>query len=456
MDLREVLAALRTRWWQPLLGAFVGAPVAVVVVLVQTPLYTSSTQLFVSATGSTSVSDALQGSQFSQDRVSSYARLLAGKELAGRVIDRLRLPLTRDQLRSEISATPVADTVLIDVSVTDRSPEQAQIIATAVGAEFSTMVADLETPAGGGASTVKVTVTDRPDIPTQPSSPRKVLDIGLGVILGLLVGAAVAIVRARLDRSVKDPAELAELAGAPVIGTVLRDEALQKQHTIERGTTSRTAENYRQLRTNLQFLNVDDPPKVILVSSAVPSEGKTTMVINLALSLVDAGRRVVIVEADLRRPKVSPYLGVVGDVGLTNILTGAVGIEDVVQLYRERLAVIAAGPLPPNPGELLASTQMSAVLEKLRAQNDFVLIDAPPLLPVADTSGLAAFSDGVLLSVRHGSTRKEQVQQAAATLQRVGARTLGVVLNIVPPRAEAASTYDYGYEGRRSGDARHR
>lgn len=269
----------------------------------------------------------------------------------------------------------------------------------------------------------------------------------MGAILGLLAGAAVAVARARRDRSVKDPTELAAVAGAPVIGTVLRDEALQKRHTIDRGTTSRTAENYRQLRTNLQFLSVDDPPKVILISSAVPSEGNTSMVINLALGLVDAGRRVVIVEADLRRPKVSQCLGLVGDVGLTNIPTGAVGIEDVTQSYREGLAVIAAGPLPPNPGELLASAQMSAVLEKLRGHNDFVLIDAPRYCP-SDTSGLAAFSDGVLLSVRHGSTPRGQVQEASATLDRVGARILGVVLNIVPPRAEAASSYDYGYDGR--------
>ncbi|WP_233517599.1 CpsD/CapB family tyrosine-protein kinase [Geodermatophilus marinus] len=209
---------------------------------------------------------------------------------------------------------------------------------------------------------------------------------------------------------------------------------------------NRTAEDYRQLRNNLQFLNVDEPPKVIMVSSAVPSEGKTTAVVNLGLALADAGRRVTIVEADLRKPKVTRYLGMVGGVGLSNILADTADLDDVLQRYGTgELSVIAAGPTPPNPGELLSSRHMFALLDKLRAANDFVLVDAPPLLPVADSTGLAVYMDGVLLSVRYGSTRKEQLQQAAATLERVGAKALGVILNIVPPKAELASAYGYGY-----------
>jgi receptor protein-tyrosine kinase len=155
---------------------------------------------------------------------------------------------------------------------------------------------------------------------------------------------------------------------------------------------------------------------------------------------------VTIVEADLRKPKVTRYLGMVGGVGLTNILAGTADLDEVIQRYgSEELSVIAAGPTPPNPGELLASSHMFALLDKLRAENDFVLVDAPPLLPVADSTGLAVFMDGVLLSVRYGSTRKEQLQQAAATLERVGAKTLGVILNIVPPKAELATAYGYGY-----------
>jgi receptor protein-tyrosine kinase len=411
-----------------------------------TPRYTAETQLFISTTESTSTSDVFTGSQFSQQRGASYARLLQGEELASRVVDELGLDLTPRELTEEISATAILDTVLLDVTVTDRSPERARDIAVAIGVEFPRMITELETPSGSDASPVKVAVVDRPELPERPSEPQTERYVALGIVAGLLLGSAAALGRARLDRSVKDAADVSELTGAPVIGTVLRDSALEKRHIVERSGESRTAEDYRQLRNNLQFLNVDDPPRVIMVSSALPAEGKTTLVINLALALADAGQRAAIVEADLRRPKVISYLGLIGGAGLTNVLAGTAELDDVLQRYgNDRVSVLAGGPTPPNPGELLASSHMQVLVEKLRGQYDYVLIDVPPLLPVADASGLAAHMDGVLLSVRYGSTRKDQLQQAAATVDRVGGRTLGVILNIVPPKAGAAAAYGYGY-----------
>ncbi|GAA4308138.1 tyrosine-protein kinase domain-containing protein [Klenkia terrae] len=447
MELREVLKALKASWWLVVAGALVGALAALGLSLLQTPLYSSQTQLFVSATDSVTTAEAFQGSQLSQQRVTSYAQLLTGEELASRVVDDLQLDLTPSALAGHITATAVTDTVLLNVTVTDPSAVQAQRIAESIGTEFSAMVEELETPSGADAvSPVKVTVTDRSDLPTAPSSPQTLRNVALGLLVGLLLGAAGAIARVRLDRTVKDAEDAAELAGGPVIGVILRDDDLASQHTIERNSLSRTAEGYRQLRTNLQFLNVDEPPKVIMVSSAVPSEGKTTLAVNLALSLAEAGRTVTVIEADLRRPRVTRYLGMVGGVGLTNILTGSAGLEDVIQPYGDGgLSVIAAGPTPPNPSELLSSSHMFSLIDDLRQKNDFVLLDAPPLLPVADSSGLAVLVDGVVLSLRYGSTTKEQLAQTHATLERVGAKTLGVVLNIVPPKAEVTSAYGYGY-----------
>jgi receptor protein-tyrosine kinase len=231
-----------------------------------------------------------------------------------------------------------------------------------------------------------------------------------------------------------------------MLGAVLRDAGLGKKHTFDRNGGSRTAEDYRQLRNNLRFIDVDDPPKVIMVSSALPAEGKTTLTINLALALADGGERVIVVEADLRRPKVTEYLGLVGGVGLTNVLAGTADIDEVVQVYGSHgMSVLAAGPQPPNPGELLASSHMRALLEKLRGEFDFVLVDAPPLLPVADASGLVPHVDGALLTVRYGTPRTDQLRQATATTQRAGGRVLGVVMNIVPPKSGVAAAYGYGY-----------
>lgn len=440
------MVALRSSWWLLLVGLILCAGAALGLGLATTPVYTSSTQLFVSTTNSTTISDLSQGSAFSEARVTSYAQLLTGPDLARKVIDRLGLKMSPPQLSGEITATATTATVLINVNVTDTSPAQAQRIARAVGQEFTTYAAALEAPSVSGTSPVKVTVTRVPDLPSAPSSPDISRNVMLGALVGLLVGAGAAIARARLDRSVKDPQDIPVLTGAPVIGTVLRDAALEKQHLIVRSGTNRTAEDYRQLRTNLQFLSVDEPPKVIMISSAMPSEGKTTVVVNLAMALVDAGRTVTVVEADLRRPKVTRYLGIVAGVGLTNILAGTAELDEVTQTYgTTAFKVIGAGPTPPNPGELLSSSHMLTLIDKLRTENDFVLVDAPPILPVADATGLAVAMDGVLLSVRYGSTTKDQLRQAASTLDRVGAKTLGVILNIVPPRAQVASAYGYGY-----------
>jgi capsular exopolysaccharide synthesis family protein len=446
VELREILTALRYAWWLPVIGLALGGGVALTMSQLQTPMYTSFTQLFVSTTDSGSTTEALSGSQLSQQRVTSYARLIAGEELASRVVDRLDLNMTSSELASEIEASVVTNTVLIDVTVTDSSPERARRIADSVGAEFAALAAELETPDASGTTPVKVTVTQQARAADEASSPKTVQNVLIGSLTGLLIGAALAVARLRLDRTVKDVDEAADLAEAPVIGTIIRDEVLVKRHVVVGRDNTRTVEDYRQLRTNLQFLDVDRPPRVIMVSSAVPSEGKTTVVVNLALALGEAGRRVTVIEADLRRPKVARYMGLVGGAGLTNILAGAAEVHEVVQSYGDgHVSVIASGPTPPNPGELLSSRQMSELIDKLRLENDFLLVDAPPLLPVADATGLAAAMDGVLLSVRYGSTTKAQLRQAAKALQRVNANTLGVILNIVPPKAGAAAAYGYGY-----------
>ncbi|WP_176450130.1 polysaccharide biosynthesis tyrosine autokinase [Geodermatophilus saharensis] len=459
MNLREVLDAVRATWWLLPLGAVAGAVLALVLALVQTPLYTSSTQLFVSTTAASSTLDAVQGREFSEARVQSYARLLTGRDLAGRIVERLDVDTTEGEVQDSITAAAVPGTVLIDVSVTDPRPERAQAVAEAVGQEFPGLVSDIEAPVAGGEPLVRVTVTDAPQLPTAPSSPDRFRYTALGIVLGLVLGVLAAVARRRMDRTVKVPDQAAELVGAPVIGTVLKDASLETRHVADSFSPGRAAEDYRLLRTNLQFLQVDEPPKVIMITSPAPGEGKTTAAVNLGLALADSGRRVTVIEADLRRPKVTRYLGLVSGVGLTNVLAGTADVEDVVQQYGDSgLSVIGAGPLPPNPGELLASTQMAALLEKLRGDNDFVLIDTPPVLPVADSVGLAVLVDGVLVSVRYGRTLKEHARQVGVTLERVGATVLGLILNIVPPKAELVATHgyglEYGYDGARP--ARHK
>lgn len=435
----EALSALRARWWFVALGLLVGASAAFAGSLLQTPLYVAHTQLFVSTTDSATSSAVLQGSEFSQQRVQSYALLLTGEELAERVVRRLELDEPASELVTRVSATPITETVLIDVAVTDPDPARAEQIAEAIGAEFPPFVDQLETTGTGDGSPVKVTVTNAPELPQQASSPQVTRNVGLGAAAGLLLGAALAVLRVRLSRSVRTPAEAADLAGAPVVGLISRDKRPRAARSVDRGVVSGTAEDFRRLRTNLHVLGGVQAPRVVMVSSAGPSEGKTTVVLNLASALAENGRRVTVVEADLRSPTIADRLDLVGDVGLTNILAGSAELDDALQRYGSgQVYVVAGGPSPLNPGELLASSEMEAVLVKLRSQSDVVLVDAPPLLSVADATALSVMVDGVLLVVRHGGTRNHQLVAAAATVERAGASLLGVILNAVPASGEVA------------------
>jgi capsular exopolysaccharide synthesis family protein len=454
VEIREVFAAIRSAWWLPAAGLLLGSIAALVLGLLQTPQYSATTRLFVTTPNSSTPGDSFQGNEFSRQRVNSYAQLITSKPLAAAVIDSLGLSMTPDELASKISAAPVTNTVLLDVTVTDPSPERARDVAGAVGTQFSRLVTKLETAPGATTAPVTVSVVDPPALPVVASSPETMRNLVLGALLGLVAGVAAAVARLRHDRSVRDPEAAAALVGGPVIGLVARDPDLEQCHLFTRAHAAAVAEDYRQLRTNLEHLDVDPPPRTIMVSSAVPSEGKTTLVINLAIALAEAGRRVTVVDADLRQPQVNRYLNMEDGAGLTNVLDGSADLEDVAQSYGDdgNLFVVAAGPTPPNPSELLASTRMATMIEQLKARNDFVLVDAPPLLSVAEASGLGAIVDGVVLSVRYGTTREEELRKASRTLDRVGATILGLVFNIVPQNAEIASGYGlrYGYVGRQA------
>jgi capsular exopolysaccharide synthesis family protein len=453
VELRDAIAALRAGWFLPVIGLLLGGAAGAVTALLMTPTYTSATQLFVTTTDATSTAAAFQGSQFSQNRVTSYVQLLTSERLADGVTSALDLDLTARELQEKIEASVVPDTTVLDIVVTDTSPERARDLAAAIATEFTSLVEEVEatttTPTIPGAAPVttvpvKVTVLDSPEVPTEPASPDLYRNIAVGVLIGLVVGFVSAYFRVRMDRSIRDPKVASSVAGAPVIGVVTRDPQLASKHVLERHSRSAAAESFRQMRTNLQFLDVDHPPRVIMVSSSVAGEGKSTVAVNLAVSLAEGGHRVTIVEADLRRPRVTRYLGLVDGAGLTSILSGAADLDDVLQTYGNGgLSVLAAGSIPPNPSELLSSSRLGGLVEDLRARNDFVIFDTPPLLPVSDGSAVAVVMDGVLLSVRHGKTRREELEQAAAVLTRVGAKMLGVVLTVVPPSAEASKVYGY-------------
>jgi len=460
MTLRDYVRVLRTGWRLLLALTVLGVALSAALTLARTPMYEGSAQLFVSASqpeGGT-VTGLQQGSQFAQQRVKSYADIVNSRRVTEPVIARLELALTPAQLAARITATATVDTVLMRVAVRDPSPVDAQRIAQAVALRFTEVATALETPLGGSTSPVKVSVVRDAELPTAPVSPRKGLDIGLGLLVGLALGAGISVLREALDGSIKSSDVIEEVLSLPTVGVIGYDADSAKQPLIVHDDPrSPRAEAFRQLRTNLQFLDVDHPPRSIVLTSSLPSEGKSTTACNLALALTQAGVRVILVDGDLRRPRVASYLGIEGAVGLTDVLAGRADADDVLQPWGDgRLMVLPSGPTPPNPSELLGSTQMTTLMAELESRADLVLVDAPPLLPVTDSSVLASVCDGVILVVRSGRTTREQAARAVETLRRVDANTYGVVLNMAPSKGPDAYAYGYGYAPEPVRQARHR
>ena len=453
MELQDFLTVIRTRWITVLVTAFVTILAAVSFTLLQTPLYQASTRLFVSTVGGTSVSDLYNGNQLSQERVLSYAQLITGETLAQRTIDRLNLDIAPLTMTEKVTAKVKPSTVLIDVSVVDTSPVRARDIANALSDEFVVMVRELETPAEGAKPDARVVVEQRATVPPKPVVPKKLRNLALGILFGGILGAGLAILRDVLDNTIKERDEIGEITGKGVVGAVPFDKNRRQTPAISFETdNSPGAESFRKLRTNLQFLSVDSPPRLITITSSVPNESKTTTAINIALALAEADHNVILVEGDMRRPSIARYLNLVGSVGLSNVLSGSASLDDVIQESKfPRLKVLTAGPTPPNPSELLGSLVAKKVLGELRDRYDYVIIDTPPLLAVIDGAILAKASDGAILVVRAGETRREQLKHSVGVLNDVGATILGSVLSMVPTKRGGAYSYNYQYYGRSYG-----
>jgi len=281
-------------------------------------------------------------------------------------------------------------------------------------------------------------------VPGSPIKPQKIVNIGLGFALGLLLGVGVVVLRDVLDNTVKGPRDFEPL-GVPVLGVIPFDKRTSKVPIAFRGDPhSARSEAYRQLRTNMQFIDVDNPPRIIAVTSPVLGDGKSITAINLAVALAETGTRVCLIGADLRRPTLADSLGLVRDVGLTTVLIGKAPIESVLQDAGRNLAVLTSGPVPPNPSELLISAHAREVIQHIGAQFDLTIIDSAPLLPVTDGAEIAAIADATLIVARSGKTTRNQAERSVEALAKVGERPVGIILNMVT-RTRGGYDTEYGY-----------
>ena len=447
MDFKDYWLTVRRRWRLIAAVTVLGLAVAALLTWQTTPQYASTTRLFVSTSESDS-SAAYTGNLFASQRVTSYADLVGSRELAERVADRIDPgagDATLAELAGQVTAVVSPETVILEITATDADPDRAADIAQAYAEELALLVDELETPRGERDAAIKATLVDDAQRATDPISPLPMRNLALGGVLGLLLGLAIAVARDLLDTSLKTSDDVAEVTPAPVLGHILNDSLAKAEPHEVAPLNSPWSESFRVLRTNMQYVEVDEAQKVFVVTSPLPGEGKSTVAVNLAMTLSQTSQRVVLVECDLRRPSIAPRLGLDGALGTTSVLIGKIDLADALQTYDGTgLRVLTSGPNPPNPSELLQSQAMRRMLAELRSEFDVVVLDAPPLLPVTDAALLAIQTDGALVVTRHGSTSKEQLAHALDRLDQVDAKILGIVLNRTSSRRSKGG-YGYGY-----------
>lgn len=460
MELRNYFLILRKSWILILSTLFVMVSISAVWSFTRTPLYQAKTQLFVSVrTGEASAGDLSQGSSFARQAVVSYVSVVNSTIVMDRVIDTLQLSETSEDLMERVSAKSPANTVLIDLKVTDPDPARSAEIANTTSAVFADVVSnELEAPTEGSPARVRVDIIRPATVPASPVSPNLMKNLLLGVLGGLGIGIGLAILREVLDTKVRSKEDIEAVTGLPIVGMIGHDpESTTQPLVVLKDPRNPLAEAFRALRTNLSYLNVEDGPNTLVITSAGPGEGNTTTVVNLAVAMADSGARVALIDADLRKPSVAKVLGIEGGVGLSDLLAGNASFDDVLQHFgRHELFVLPAGRIPPNPSELLGSTAMGKVLDMLSERFDYVIVDTPPVLAVTDSTILSTRVGGTLMIAAANKVRKQELSNALGALETVEGKVLGVVVTMVPtkgPGAYSYSSYSYRYYGSSSKDS---
>ncbi|MFT3888295.1 MAG: polysaccharide biosynthesis tyrosine autokinase [Arachnia sp.] len=432
------------RWKLIIALAILGGLVGFGLASLATPLYQSTASLFVTLSLSNSATDLAQGTTYTSRQMSSFGELARSQVVLEPVIKELGLDTTPTALSRAVAVSTPRDTVIIQISASSASPQRAADIANAVANQTAKAIEDYAPRTEGDKPSIKAKPISTAVPALFQSSPNKKLNALAGVAAGGLAGILGVFLVGVLDRRIRDTEAMVELVQAPHLGTLRRRPNSDGQEAVVwQDSTGVAAEEYRQLRSALRYATMRRRPLVIAVSSSVPGEGKTTVSTNLAAAIAETDQKVLLIDADLRKPRVAQYTQTAGSVGLADVLVGAVALEDALQSTGpdNKVDILAGGSLPPNPGELVASTHMADLVAEVRSSYDVVILDTAPVLAVADAFSLAQLADGLLLVVRAGITKKADLTRSLSSVEAAGVNVFGLVLN----GAKIARSRSYSY-----------
>lgn len=427
--------------------------------LLQPKVYAAEATGVVAISGTNNTALDSVGDTLAKSRAASYVDVATSRPVADEVIRMLHLDDSPADLVNRISVRQPTDTILLEITADGSSPLQAEQLADAWVKALSQTVAKLENPTGSSTAQVpEVKVFASAALPTAPVSPNPKRDGLIGLIIGLMLGMAYAVIRSHFDRRLRSSAEIEQRFKVSVVGSIPATKSLvtgpdgalafHDGGSVEGAAYAAHVSNeaFRKLRTNLSYMDIDNPPRIIVVTSSLPGDGKSTVAASLAAAVAASGQPVLLVDADLRRPVVARLMGLVEGAGLTDVLVGRVELDDVTQERADvpGLKVLAAGSIPPNPSELLASNTLRDLLHEW-SKTAMIILDAPPLLPVTDAAILATACDGAIVVASYGKTLDNELEEALTNIRSVNSRVLGVVFNRTPERKGWNSYYGGRY-----------
>lgn len=441
ISLQELFFILRKRLWMIILLIVIGIVAAgLVSFYVLKPEYQTFTTLMVGKPKDYQVENKIEYNDLllNQRLVHTYGVLVQSRDVSDKVIENLGLDMSFDTFSNKVSVNLVKDTEIIKIQVTDNDPVLATDIANETAAVFMDSVKKF-------MKVENVQVIDEAQVPKNPIKPRPMLNIAIAGVLGLMFGIFLVFLLEYLDNTIKTPKDVEKYLQLSVIGAIpkVKNDKTKLISLID--PKSPITEAFRTLRTNIQFSSIDKVLKTIVITSSTSNEGKSTVAANLAGTIAQGDKKVLLLDCDLRKPKVHKVFGLDNSEGLTNILVGNKTLEDVAYKYGnlENFSIITSGPIPPNPAELIGSKSMKSFLQEAEENFDMIIIDTPPVGVVTDSAVLSTIVDGIIIVASVGQTEVGDITRGKGLLDKVKSNIIGTVLNKVPIGGK--SYYKYGY-----------
>ncbi|WP_314687223.1 polysaccharide biosynthesis tyrosine autokinase [uncultured Bifidobacterium sp.] len=425
-----------------------------VVTFVMPPKYTATAELFATYTSSSdsqdTSSDMNSGASYLSTQIKTYPSLVKTESILKPVIKDLGLDMTVDDLADAVTATNPTNTFMVDISVENGDAGQSAAIANSVAENLAKQISSsLYSSSTSGSSPIELSVVQKAQTPTSPSSPKIPLYLAVGFVLALILAVAAALLKDVLNTKVDGSEDAKELTDTSSLGSVPRSDAFNDEApAIVSRPNSMEAEEFRRIRSNISFLSPTATEKghLLVITSTEPSEGKTTISANIAASIAEEGKTVLLIDSDLRHPSVAHRLKIEGHVGLSHILSGQATPRDVVQPYwKPNLHILPAGKRPANASILLNSDIMRELIEQALKQYDYVIIDTAPMTVANEATVFGRIADGVVMVVGRGVADKKDLKATVESLKTAEVPVFGFILNFANPKKIHSNNYYYYY-----------